>query len=246
MSNTDFEEPDDGQQVDELPADVEESGDEGAEAVEADAEGADAQDDEGAVEAVAQPARRPSRSEARIQSLRSGLEAERQNRERLERELADVRQQVSRPKQESPEEEAARLALMTPEERVDYKLAKAERANAQNAQMMQFQMAEATDKAAFQGMSRVDPLVARYATQVEQELTRIRARGLNLPREEILHNILGREALAKRSKTGAVKAAGARTVRRQTTAPGSGKADVAADRGRSADTPAKRLEGVQI
>jgi hypothetical protein len=63
--------------------------------------------------------------------------------------MAELRQQrqQAHPQEESPEQEQAKLALMSVEERVDYKLAKAEKINQRQMAMVQFQTAEAADKA---------------------------------------------------------------------------------------------------
>lgn len=251
MSNTDFEEAPDGTQP--QPPEVDEeippgTGEEGAEeaADDPDATGTEADADGPGVDEGVEPPPRRSRAEQRIQALRQTVETEKAERQRLERDLAEVRQQVSRSRQESPDEEAARMALMTSEERLDYKLAKAERNHAQSTQALQFQMADTTDKATFKGMVRADPYFARYETPVETELAALRRRGLNVGREEILHNIIGREALARRSKVPAAKRAGQAAIRRQTTPAANGRTDVATQRGRSTDTPAKRLDGVLI
>lgn len=191
----------------------------------------------------AAPAPRRSRENDRIRTL---VEARDRDRQEHQRQIDELRQQIARPRQESPEEESARLALMSPEERLDYKLAKAERTNAQQMQVMQFQMADATDKASFDGMARVDPLIGKYRDKVETDLATLRRRGLNVTREEILANVIGREVLAKRGQVSKAKKAGAETIRRQTTRPANGSTNVSTQRGRTNDTPAKRLEGVLI
>lgn len=208
--------------------------------------------DEGPDAVVDEPARRPSRENARIRSLVESQKAaaaaqarEAERNDRLERQLEELRGRTNQ-RQESPEEEAARLSLMQPEERSDYKLNKALRQVDEISRRSAFQASEVADKAAFEAKVQMDPLYAKLAPDVEKELATLRAGGQNVPREILFQLAVGRAALAARGKKNGQKERGAANLRRETTAPLNGKGDQSAARRRTNDTPAKRLVDVQI
>src|SRR5258708_6168663 len=121
MSNTDFEDAPNGETAEELVLDTTDTGKEAGHETDA--------TDSGDAEVNAQPeggqeeVRRPSRRDARIQTLLEAGKVERERSERLEREIMEIKaaQQAAR-QQPSPEQETERLAMMTPEERSEYKL----------------------------------------------------------------------------------------------------------------------------
>jgi hypothetical protein len=209
-------------------------------------------DGESPDEVESEPARRPSRRDARISNL---LEAQKRSEERaareeernarLERQLDEIRGRTGQ-RQESPEEEQARMSLMTPEERSDFKLNKALKQVEETSRRTQFLASEAADKAAFEAKSQIDPLYARMAPDVEKELDKLRAQGQNVPRQVLFELAVGRAALAARGKTKGQKERGAANLRRETTSPLNGKGDQSASRRRTNDTPAKRLQDVSI
>lgn len=220
-------------------ADSDEPDDDG-EVVEA-GEGAD----EVAEEPTRQRGRRPSRAEARITALARERDELRERMARLEAQTEErLRQQASPQRQEDPRERAARMALMTPEERTEFRLAEAEQRNARTMQEMQFQHADALDRTTFEMRAAADPIVKKYAAEVEQRLTQLRAQGQNVSRQALLAFIVGEKALAKRGNQN-LQAKGQRQIARQQARPVNGKGDVAPQRGRNS-TPAQRLEGVPI
>lgn len=195
---------------------------------------------------VAEPARRPSRADARIQSLVRAREEDKRN---FQRELDEVRQRLNQPqqRQESPEEESARMALMSPDERTDYRLNKADRQHREQMQAFAFQTAETADQSSFRTEIRANPALQRYEAEVEEVLAAVRRRGLNLPRMEVLHNVLGRATMAALGKKNGKQAErGARNISRQTTTPVNGRGDVQTQRRRGATSARERLEGVEI
>lgn len=204
--------------------------------------------DEGPDGVEPEPARRPGRRDARIATLLEAQKSEKERNDRLERQLEEFRTTRNQPqqRQESPEEESARLALMSPEERSDYKLNRAEQRFAAMQQQTQFLAMETADKAAFEAKASVDPVWAKRKDAVEKILSELRSKGQNVPRQVLMELVVGREALAAIGKKNAQKEKGAANLRRETTAPLNGKGDQTPARRRAGDTPAKRLDGVSI
>lgn len=204
--------------------------------------------DEGPDEVADEPQRRPSRRDARIERLIAARDADKERADRLERQVQELNaaQQRTQTRQETPEEESGRMALMTPDERSEYRLNKALRQIEQSNQRTQFLAAETADKAAFEAKAQSDPLYAKLAPDVEKELATLRGQGQNVPREILMTLAVGRLAMAARGKKNGQTARGAAKLARETTAPLNGKGDQTANRRRSNDTPAKRLQDVQI
>lgn len=149
--------------------------------------------------------------------------------DRLEREIADLRaeQQRSRqPQGESVEQEAARLALMDPEQRSEYRLNKALDQNNRQTAALHRQLADQTDKATFVSLCSDNPLYKRFASQVETKLAEVRRNGGNVDREALVKYLIG-EAVASRSPK-AIKSArdaGKKNVQRQLGRGTSGRSD---------------------
>ena len=114
-------------------------------------------------------------------------------------------------------------------------------------QALAFQTAETSDQAAFRSEIRSNPALQRYEAEVEEVLAAVRRRGLNLPRMEVLPNVLGRATMAALTKkNGKQVDRAARNISRQTTQPVNGRGDVQTQRRRGATTARERLEGVEI
>lgn len=250
--------PDDDLEIDE--DEVEDEGqenepglldDEGGDEAEARQKSEDAEGEEGQV------APKPSRSTKAVQEAKRIAREATADKAKLEREVAELRaeRQRSEPKGETPEQEAARLALMTVEERVDYKLDKAKKEHERALGVVRFQSVDAADKAAYQAKGAYDPRFTKYAAEVEQVLANTRRDtphvGMSLTREDVLQYVLGRKVLANRAKATEQRANGNRNIQRQRTTPDSSRSDRAAPRGRTGTGNAladleRRLEGVEI
>ncbi len=251
MSNTDFDEGgvEDGA-VEALPdedigAEVE-AGAEDETLVAGEAEG----EQEGEQEEATDEEQPRSRRDGRIATLLERAETEKQRADQFAREIQEIRaeQQARRSQGESPEREAERLALMTPEERNDYKLNSA-LANMQRQQAFnQMRMEDLADQAAFNSKTQVDSLYKKYGPKVEAERINLMKQGQVVPREELLRWIVGREVIEARKGKGAEaqKRKGQENIRRQQTQPANGRADTRGTSRGPRDTPAKRLEGVLI
>lgn len=190
-------------------------------------EGAEDDEDEDAAAVVTEdaahedeePAPRQSRGEKRFQTLANELKAEREARARNERLLEELRQERQRSRATvDAEQEAQQLALMTVEERVEYKLNKALAENQRQTQLMQFQAADASDKGTFEGKYRGHPKYGKYCDEVEAELLKSRQAGVNVARDVVLAAIIGRRVLNGTPSPTARKEAQGR-VKRNTTRP---------------------------
>jgi hypothetical protein len=212
-----------------------------------DAEGAEG-DDEGSVDP--EP-RRPSRAQSRIQTLTNTLKEEKAERQRIDRELADLRaaerQRQQATQQESPEAKATRRALMDPMEVMREDLRESE----QRTQHLLRQQAQATqetqDKLLYNSILRDAPHLKKYDAEVEKIRTEQQAQGVFVPREVLLDLAIGRAARAAATKAAPkAKAAGAARVAAQQSRPAAARGDAATQRGKQGDSAEKRLENVPI
>lgn len=248
--NLELETPNEGLEAEADAADPDredsEDGLEAEGAVEGDgSESADGQEVEG------EP-RRPSRGEARFQKLSQSAREANERASRAEAAQRDLEARLARleqprqeqPKGKSPEE----LALMTPDELVQYRLGESEKRFQQTLGQIQWQTYEASDKAAFNALKATDPLAAKYADEVESRLMQMRQQGQNVDRERLLTYIIGEKArqtrAAAKTKQGAE---GQRRIARQQTRPGAPqRSDTPNSRGRMSEQEAreKRLENM--
>ena len=164
------------------------------------------------------------------------------------REAAEIRAEIQRlrqPQQETPEQEAARLSLMEPEQRVEYRFNKAlENQNRQTARL-QAQLADQSDKSAFQLAASADPLLKSVAADVEKELAKVRAMGQNVDREALANYLIGKRARERGGRAVvAQRNVGQRNIQRQTTRPAGGRSDRGPEDRRSNDARRARLEDV--
>ena len=197
-----------------------------------------------------EPPKAATRGAQRIAALAERTKAAEERAERVERQLAELTR--TRNEQLTEQQETERLALMTPEERSDYKLDKARREFDFKLGQAQFVAQDQADKVAFSSKVATNPVFAKYESEVERRLADLRMgnpqKGIppqNIPRIEMLKWVIGDRALAQAATPKGKKQAAAR-VAAQVVAPAGAKGNVAAQRGRQQDTPAKRLEGVLL
>ena len=247
MSNTDFEDAPNGEAAgEELVLDPIEDSADGQDQVDAQDAGdaGEGQDGDGQEEV-----RRPSRRDARIQTLLTRAEENEKRARDFERELMEIKaREQARMQQEDPNREAERLALMTPEERADYKLNNALNQIRREQALTAFKVQDETDKARFEAKAANDKIYAKYAERVEQaRLKYMREQNTVIPREELLKHMVGDDVLRNRGKTvGRQTAQGKANIQRQQAPVANGKGNAQANRRGAQDTPAKRLEGVAI
>lgn len=248
MSNTDFEEPA-GEETFEVGLHAED-GEEGSDQTNAEDTGDEQAlaTEEGGQEEVAQPRRRNSANDT-IRELRSRAQQTETRAAALEREIMEIKAaQQARQSQVDPEREAERLAMMTPEERSEYKLNKTVAELRREQALTNFRNEDRSDKALYDAKATADKVYAKYADRVEeQRLKYMREQGTVIPREELLKWIVGQEVLANRGKKAAQQTRqGQRNIQRNTAPLANGRGNQQANRRGAADSPAKRLEGVLI
>lgn len=235
---------------DEISLPDEEIDDEGQDAGSIDNEGGD-EAQAGQESQDAQGEERLGRRERRIQALRQEAKESNERAARFERELAEERARRQQPQQqgESPQAEEARIALMTTEERLEYKLNKAIQQNTLQMNITRFQAADMADRAAYQSKAAVDPKYKKYAAEVEQVLADSRRQGRDFDRETVLRYVLGGKLLNNNKEP--QRQRGQENIRRQMARADSGRGDVSTIRQRSGSGNTlsdleKRLTGVNI
>lgn len=227
-------------------------GGEGEHEAEASDEGVDAEGEEGEDGQVdAEPARRPSRAQSRIQTLTNTLKEEKAERQRIDRELADLRaaerQRQAQTQQESPEAKAQRRALMDPMDVMREDLRESE----QRTQHLLHQQArhtqETNDSLTYNAILREAPHLKKYDAEVEKIRLEQQANGMFVPREVLLDLAIGRAARAAATKAAPkARAVGAAKVAAQQSRPAAARGDAASQRGKQGDSAEKRLENVPI
>ena len=191
---------------------------------------------------------RPSRGSARIQALSAAAKEANERAARAERQvqefLANQRQQQERV---DPRAEAERMALMTPEERIEYRFNQSQEQHQRELQNLRATMADNADKTQYAARAASNTVYRKYENEVEQAHQALKLQGQYVSREAILKFKLG-ERVLQRAETAAPKQRkrAQENIRRQQTKPGQTRQDVQADRRRGGDSPASRLENVQI
>ncbi len=226
----------------EAEGDLSESGEGEDEASEAASE-----DDEGQVEAPP----RKGRAGETIRQLRARVQTETAERQRIDRELQELRaaerQRSQQAQKESPETRAARRALMDPMEVMREDLRESEQRTQQLLHQQAIQTQETQDKLLYNGILRDAPHLKKYDAEVEKIRLEQQAKGVFVPREVLLDLAIGRAARAAATKT-APKAQkdGQRKVAQAQSRPAAARGDTATQRGRQGDSVEKRLENVPI
>lgn len=193
--------------------------------------------------------REAPRETAVVRAQRLAREA-RAEADKNARELAEMRAEMQRmrqPPQETVEQEAARLSLMEPEQRAEYRLNKALENQNRQMQAVQFRMQDQADKSTFVTLCSDNPLYRSVREDVEAKLTELRRQGQNVDREALAKYLLGERILKRAPKAvQQQRDAGNKNIRRQQVRPGAGRSDqVSDDRDRrSNDARRRRLENV--
>lgn len=200
----------------------------------------------------------PSRATRRVQEATRTAREAAARAQALEVEVAQLRAehqareaQAAQPKGESPEQEAARLALMTVDERVEYRLNKAEQRHQHEMNVTRFVSADQADKSQYAAKAASNPRYKKYEAEVESVLADARRGGQNFSREQILAFVLGQKVLNGGGAVSAAKKAGATRVQAQRATADSGRSDRSAPRqregsGNSIRDLERRLDGVHI
>jgi hypothetical protein len=192
--------------------------------------------------------RQPTRGERRIAQL---AKETRDAKAEVARLKALVERPVQQQPQETPAQRAERLAMMEPEDRINFLVDEKVGGLQRQFATLSFQMQDTGDRTAFDSLCARNPVAAKLKDQVEARLGEMRAAGTTAPRETVLKYVIGDRALANAARAGTkVRKAAATNIQRQTARSGSARGDAAdTSRRAGADTPEarrKRLEGVQI
>jgi hypothetical protein len=217
--------------------------------------GEEAVDEEGDDEEGQEPLREVgppvSRRETRIRNLNRRLQDQTRRNEDLERRLMQLetnRQQPPQRQEMSPEEEQARLNVMTPEERMSYQLDKGMRQINSMTRDAQIASANQADRAHFMNLTATDRLARRFAPQVEQLFNTLAQQGRMTGREIILDYLIGQAArqAAGSSRVRQQRNQAKTNINRQRVNSGAGRSDVSSERRRGGQTLEQRLEGKLI
>lgn len=148
---------------------------------------------------------------------------------RLTRELSEARRAPA-PPVEDPRAEADRLALMSPEERINYTVEKALRRNEIQNQQLANNLMDQSDRVTFDAKASLHPVFKKLAPEVERRLASLRSMGGNVARDVVLNLILGERARANMEKSAGGSPAAQARKRQQQAKPVAARGDVQADR----------------
>lgn len=225
-------------------------GGEGLDEAETQDEGVDGEEGE-SEEVDAEPARRPSRAQSRIQTLTNTLKEEKAERQRIDRELAELRavEQARRQQtqQETTEAKAARRALMDPMDVMREDLRESEQRTQQLLHQQALATQETQDKLLYNSILRDAPHLKKYDAEVEKIRLEQQSKGIFVPREVLLDLAIGRAARAAATKAAPrARQQGQQRIAAQQSRPAGSKGDAASQRGKQGDSAEKRLENVPI
>lgn len=253
MAVIDAEGPDE-ELLESQEVEVEEDQDEGdeSEATEDDdAEEGDDEDGEDGEEAEGDDPEPKPKKEGRYAVLaRRAKQAEeeaKRTREQFDQLQRQVQQQLQGPARAQWEAaERAKVEAMLPEERLAYQTQQQLQAMQHTLAQVQFQSAEAAERAEFAAKASVNPAYAKYADRVEKMKQDFLRDGKNVSRENILRHLIGEDALARGTKAGAKqRASGAARKAAAKGRPVSGRGDQASG-GRAPKSLEEKLADVYI
>lgn len=174
------------------------------------------------------------------EALRRAEAAERRAEE-AERRAGERRQQ------QSEQDEAAQLELMTESERVAHYRAKDKAEHKRELDGVRFQVWDSTDRSEFKQLAREDALVASVKTEVESEFERLKAAGRPVSREILANQFIARKVREGRLKAGTEKRQRAdSSARRNKVPPPRNRSDVAGARDRRTDANSKEARNKRI
>jgi hypothetical protein len=200
--------------------------------------------------------RRPARvrepDEDRLAAIERRAEAAERRAEAAERTAREAQERYQQRQEpvETPEQEAAKLALMTPYEQLQYSQRKIDKALANHDQRVQrgvLQASNAADKSSFEAFVSDKPQLKKIAADVEKKHAELMAQGATPSRMDVAKYMLGELALKASQTPEARKANNDRRdrVQRQQARPGTPASDVRGER-RRGNTLEDRLANVQI
>lgn len=193
----------------------------------------------------------PTRGENRVAAATRIAAEAKARADALEAELAAIRNQRNTESQDAARRaEEARVANMSPDERLQYDVQQMNRRLDQSLAEIRFNAADATDRTQFEAEVAKNKAVASVADEVEKILAEMRKTGVNSPRLTIAKYVIGERALTRSGRATAAterRVAGNRE-RNVVRAPNS-RGDVGAGTGRQrSERQARdaRLENVEL
>ncbi|HXO11930.1 MAG TPA: hypothetical protein VN871_06165 [Mycobacterium sp.] len=139
-------------------------------------------------------------------------------------------QQYQQP-QETPQQRANRLSLLSPEERIGEELRERDQFWANENQRTRAMVQDTSDRATFSSLTTTSKTARRFASEVDKRHNELKARGVFVERAVILKNILGEKVLEQETKP---RTRTTETRRRQAAAPAKSGSDVRPSRRTSA------------
>ena len=187
---------------DETPNDGDAEGDDGD-----NGEDAEEQDEPGP-DSTEEPAR--GRASQRIQALNARTKEATDRAEKAERDMAALRAQMEEVQRslhsgnaaKDAQAEAELLAQMDPIQRVQYEADKKINAIQVELRKVQLSNIDSADRATFLSKAQNDPVRTKLADQVEKNLSDMRAKGINAPRDDIYYYLLGKQLAEAKTKSG--------------------------------------------
>ena len=164
----------------------------------------------------------------RDNTLRAELQAQREHNARVEaelRELRAAREQPRGPREETEEEFQAKIALLDPEQRMDAKLDRALRRNAQQTALATFAAADRADKATYDAKAATNALYRKHAAAVEATMADARRRGMDINRETALGFVVGQAVIQNQGRVSPARAAGQQRIASQQARTTGGRGD---------------------
>lgn len=202
------------------------------------------QDDEPA------PRRRVARERDRDDDREARLTAAEERAAAAERRAIEIEARYNAQQQtqqgETPEQEAARTALMTPEQLIDYKVTKALGNHQRTTQQMVLNASNTADKASFDALVRENPSWKKVASEVERKHAELVAKGQYPTRETVLKYVLGEQAMKMAANTRREGGERKGRVERERTRPLANRSEVAPQSRRGGKTAEDRLDGVLL
>jgi hypothetical protein len=252
LSSVAFSAPDDGSgapdgddRIEVDPEDDEDPGDGDNADDQGDNEDDEGQDDD-SQDAAGGGERQPGRrGDQQFGALRDTNRTLAEENARLARELEETRRRASQAPpqqhqqpQETAEQRAARLAALSPEDRILTIMREDREADRREQQFYRYQDALRSDKAAFDAKCAANPLAKKFAGEVEKQFLQWQSQGQFVARDILLKTIIGDKALEQAGKP---RKASEGRRRNEVRAPNT-RPDVRPSRGRAAAGSASDIE----
>lgn len=207
-------------------------------------------EEEPELEAEPEPRQR-TRGQQRIERLANDNRGLREEVAASQARLAALEARLVQPQQptiDQQRDEEARLALMSPEERMNHRLERTIADNNRQTQAVLGSVQDQADATAFRALLKDKPHYAKLSDTVEKRAKELRQKGTPLPREAVLMFLVGEQAVKSQERPRQREQSQQRLAQ-QETRPSSGRGDVRGDRRSTGSTQTaleKRLSNVRL